>query len=682
MNRYLATVSLAAVVVLAVAACGASGDEPRQPAAEAAPAMPRAAPAAERPAQAVQVVPAPAPVESAVPAAPVPAIAPAAPASEPAPAPPQAGASSATVDAGADQNGSSVNGEVATLVRQQRIVVRTMDMGLVVDGIQASMDRVASIAASMGGWTVSSERSNDFLGRIAVRVPAERLDEAISRVRDIAVAVESEISTSKDVTAEYFDSQSRVRNLRATETAMLALLEKAPNARDALAIRESLLEVQEELEVLLGRLKLLEETSAFSLMKVAMRVEQVDLRVDAGDDRTVNVGQTARFKATFRTPDDLSFYNVEWDFGDRSEPVFDQFTAPTTEPGVRVTASVTHVFDDYRDSPYFVDVRISGTSQSSPLYGQDTIKITVVDTEQMPVDAGEEQTVAVGRNMRVRAFFEPPEGIEQFTYTWDFGDGSPPVTGNRAILTEDSSRMVTAVTNHVYRSATESPYIVQIKMAGTGEAGVVEGSDKIVVIVTELPVIIVSAGDEITVEESADAQFRGTFNRPAGVTNMKYRWSFGDGSAPEEGALEEGNTVEVAHRYLRLREQPYVSTLTVTGDSEAGIVEAFDSVNVIVAEGKGWVVGGYNLKGNSRDAVRLFSVLIRGVVTAGVWVVIFSPLWGGGLAAVIVLSRLYARRRPRPEPPEPTGTEEPSEPEAASGTEDAPQPEEGPPRSA
>ena len=35
-----------------------------------------------------------------------------------------------------------------------------------------------------------------------------------------------------------------------------------------------------------------------------------------------------------------------------------------------------------------------------------------------------------------------PEGIDQFTYTWDFGDGSNLVTGNRAILTKDSDRMV------------------------------------------------------------------------------------------------------------------------------------------------------------------------------------------------------------------------------------------------
>ena len=107
-----------------------------------------------------------------------------------------------------------------------------------------AMDRIASVAANMGGWTVSSERSDDFSGKVAVRVPADRLDEAVAQVRGAATAVEWEISTSEDVTAEYYDSQSRIRNLRATETAMLNLLERAPDAEDALAIRNSLTEVQ------------------------------------------------------------------------------------------------------------------------------------------------------------------------------------------------------------------------------------------------------------------------------------------------------------------------------------------------------------------------------------------------------------------------------------------------------
>ncbi len=557
----------------------------------------------------------------------------------------------------ADQEQTASDGAAAgeqgdTPLRQQRIVVRTMDINLVVAGaVQASIDRVAALTEGMGGWTVSSQRHDDFSGSIAVRVPAERLDEAVGRLRDLAVEVESESSTSTDVTSEYFDTQSRVRNLRATETALLSLLGQAPNARDALEIRLSLSEVQGELEVLLGRIKLLEETSAFSLVRVYLRVEEADLQVDAGSDRTVNVDQVARFKATFRTPDDASdesaAYHVVWDFGDGTQPVFSNFTAPTTEPGVRVTASVTHVYNDHRDSPHFVAVRISGARGSSPLYGQDTIRVAVLDTAQMPVDAGEDQTAALGRSVRLRAFFMPPEGIDQFTYTWDFGDGTA-ATGNRAILTEDSDRMVTAVTTHFYESTEESPYIVQITMTGTGEAGIVEGEDKITVTVTELPAIIVSAGDEVRVEEGDEAQLRGTFNRPVGVTNMRYRWDFGDGSEVEEGALDEGNAVETAHRYLHLRNQPYVATLTVTGESEAGGVEASTMVYVYVVEKEGWVVGGYDLLGNAQDAIRLFSIVVRGAVEVGIWLIILSPLWGGAAAAVYLLNRRFAKRTPKP----------------------------------
>jgi len=562
-------------------------------------------------------------------------------------APAPAAAPAQTDTSAISEIGATGDGDLAKLVQQQRIVVRTVHMALVVSNIQTAMDKVASLAANMGGWTVSSERANDFGGKIAVRVPAERLDEAIGQVRSVAVAVESEITTSKDVTAEYFDSQSRLRNLRATETAMLNLLEQAPNARDALEIRRTLSEVQEEIEVLLGRLKLLEETSAFSLVNVNMRVERVDLRVDAGEDRTVSIGQTIRFKAKFRAPDESADYRVVWNFGDRSEPIVDTFTAPTSEPGTRVTASVTHVFDDYRDSPYFVDVKISGTSESSPLFGQDTIKMTVVGTEQMPVNAGGDRTVAVGRAVRLRAFFEPPEGIDQFTYTWDFGDGSNPVTGNRAILTRDSDRMVTAVTSHSYSNAHESPYIVQVKMVGHGEAGIVEGSDKIIVTVTELPVILVSAGESVTVEGGTEAVFRGTLNRPDGVENLRYRWTFGDGTAPMEGNIGAENVVEVSHSYVHLRQQPYTATFTVLGDSEAGPVEASGSINVYVIEGEGWVVGGYNLEGSTKDAVRLFSVLVKGLITVIIWIVVFSPFWAGGIAVLVALGRMAARRRRR-----------------------------------
>ena len=47
----------------------------------------------------------------------------------------------------------------AQLVTQQRIIVRTVDMALVVDDIQGAIDSVADVAVDAGGWVVSSDRS-------------------------------------------------------------------------------------------------------------------------------------------------------------------------------------------------------------------------------------------------------------------------------------------------------------------------------------------------------------------------------------------------------------------------------------------------------------------------------------------------------------------------------------------
>ena len=99
-----------------------------------------------------------------------------------------------------------------------------------------------------------------------------------------------------------------------------------------------------------------------------------------------------------------------------------------------------------------------------------------------------------------------------------------------------------------------------------------------------------------------------------------------------------------------MRREPYAATLTVVGDSEAGAVEASSSVQVTVIEGTGWVVGGYNIEGNTKDAVRVLTTVVRGLVTVAIWVAVLSPIWGGVIAVVFGLNRLssYWRSRTRP----------------------------------
>ena len=277
----------------------------------------------------------------------------------------------------------------AQLVSQRRIIIRTVNMSIVVDQIQAAIDDIARIADEVGGWMVSRDRSLKHAGSVSVRVPASDLDSVVETLRQLAYDVESEISTSQDVTDEYFDLQSRLKNQLATEAALIRLLDRAENVEHALAVQRELSSVQENVERLLGRIKLLEETSAYSLITVSLKLAPVDMTIDAGPDQSVAVHTPARFKAAFTPPEGMDQHNIVWDFGDGSEPVFISRSAPTTDEGERVTATVTHSYDDPKDSPFIAQIRISSFGESGVAEGEDTLIVTVSETPIIEVFAGE-----------------------------------------------------------------------------------------------------------------------------------------------------------------------------------------------------------------------------------------------------------------------------------------------------
>ena len=66
--------------------------------------------------------------------------------------------------------------QVAELVVQQRIIVRTVDMDIEVDDVSESLDNIASLAREFNGWVVSTRRSQKYTGYISLRVPADRLE--------------------------------------------------------------------------------------------------------------------------------------------------------------------------------------------------------------------------------------------------------------------------------------------------------------------------------------------------------------------------------------------------------------------------------------------------------------------------------------------------------------------------
>jgi len=157
---------------------------------------------------------------------------------------------------------------------EERMIVRTGEMSLVVDDVIDARDEIAQLAVRFDGYVVSSRISGeeqDMRGTISIRVPAESFEQALTELRDLAVRVRSESTDSRDITEQYVDLKSRLGNAEATESQYLALLDKAIHVEDIIRIYDSLSRVRSEIEQIKGRMQYLERTSSMSLITVSLR---------------------------------------------------------------------------------------------------------------------------------------------------------------------------------------------------------------------------------------------------------------------------------------------------------------------------------------------------------------------------------------------------------------------------
>jgi hypothetical protein len=106
---------------------------------------------------------------------------------------------------------------------------------------------------------------------VTFRVPAERFEEALSGVEGLARRVLARSVSGQDVTEEFVDLSSRLRNLEATRDRLLELLARAERVEDALQVNQALSDVQGQIEQIQGRMKYLRESAALSTISAELR---------------------------------------------------------------------------------------------------------------------------------------------------------------------------------------------------------------------------------------------------------------------------------------------------------------------------------------------------------------------------------------------------------------------------
>jgi hypothetical protein len=158
-----------------------------------------------------------------------------------------------------------------------RMIIKTGWLNLVVKDVLDVAKKIAKFAEDNGGWVVSSnisEYEKVPSGSITVRVPAEKFEEAKDYFRNLAVRVTNEKIQSQDITEEYVDLQSRLRNLEAAESQLLELIKRTGKVDEILEVYRELTNVRQQIEQIKGRMQYLEQSVKMSSITVNLALSE------------------------------------------------------------------------------------------------------------------------------------------------------------------------------------------------------------------------------------------------------------------------------------------------------------------------------------------------------------------------------------------------------------------------
>lgn len=158
-----------------------------------------------------------------------------------------------------------------------RLVIKTGNLNIVVKNIEDSVKKIIEYSQDKEGWVVTSnitEIEKIPSGIVIVRVPAEKFDEAITYFKGLAERVVFEGTQGQDITEEYVDLQSRLKNLEAAENQLLKLMERSGKLSEVLEVQRELTRTREEIELIKGRMQYLKESTEMATITVNLALSE------------------------------------------------------------------------------------------------------------------------------------------------------------------------------------------------------------------------------------------------------------------------------------------------------------------------------------------------------------------------------------------------------------------------
>ena len=138
--------------------------------------------------------------------------------------------------------------------------------------------QVASLADQNNGYVSNSQSYSDSegnmtSGQITIRVDKANFDAVLNKIKAMGKVKNVNITVS-DVTQEYVDNESRLKNLDSQRTSLLKLMDKSVTVKDSIEIQRELSNVEGQIEVIKGRQNYLDNLIGYSTIDITLAEPQ------------------------------------------------------------------------------------------------------------------------------------------------------------------------------------------------------------------------------------------------------------------------------------------------------------------------------------------------------------------------------------------------------------------------
>ena len=137
---------------------------------------------------------------------------------------------------------------------------------------QEKFFEVSALAAKYNGYVSNSQSYSDSEGKmtsgsVILRIDKANFDAVLNEIKEMGTVKNVNISV-QDVTQEYVDNESRLKNLNAQQERLLQLMVQSESVKDSIEVQRELSNVEGQIEVIKGRQNYLDNLISYSTIQV------------------------------------------------------------------------------------------------------------------------------------------------------------------------------------------------------------------------------------------------------------------------------------------------------------------------------------------------------------------------------------------------------------------------------